>query len=512
MKKIGWLVALGCMVAWAGCTTTIKYTPPAALPGAGKTPLRVAVYDFADRTGGDYTMDWDAGWTYDNVGEVVAEAVAAVLARSGHFGAVERVRRQFGGQPPVTGTFDLLVVGEVKQFRTGNYPHPTVFINPICLGFFLGLPTYYAYEEGIGEASVAVLKADPCAAIEQVFVKGKFGPDFFWGSWSTAWADRQHRGQKCLAALEDDFREQLRKRLDESLGQTLLAMAGSAISSPSVSPPPTSAAALAVGPPPGAAGRYAVVVGLSKYQRTGAEGLTELAFAAADARGFRDALVAQGWKPDHIKCLTDAEATKAEVEKWLRYGPDLGNELFVVFWAGHGYPDQVDARRLFFACYDTDVANPATGLRMGDVRAWLEDRKARNVVIVADACNAGGLISGRSRDLSVRGLAGCMRPDSVPPGWVYLLGERAGDKAVEHPALRGGLFTHSFIEALAGGADGYGMLGRKDGAVTLGEIREYVRDKVKEKAFQLNLAGAFETQDHVNTGDDAIWNLTLKAK
>lgn len=261
------------------------------------------------------------------------------------------------------------------------------------------------------------------------------------------------------------------------------------------------------------AGKWAVVVGLSRYAHGGDSGLTELAYAHADAKAFRDTLVEQGWPEDHIRFLVDKNATKAEVEKWLRYGPDLENAVFVFFWAGHGYPDPLDQRKLFLACHDTTLENPGTGLRMSDVRHWLEERKARNVVVIADACHAGGLITGRGTgETSARGLAVRMKPKQVPPGWVYLLGAKTADKAFEHPSLKGGLFTTSLVDGMKGAADGYGLLGRKDGAITIGELREYVRDKVKEKAFKLNLTGAFEIEDQTNTGDKNVWDLTLQAK
>lgn len=326
------------------------------------------------------------------------------------------------------------------------------------------------------------------------------------------WKDRCERLEMViLRNLAVSAVEQLRSRLEEdaTLRERVASLSRASpahrpIPRPDLRVPRAGAAKLA--------DRYAIIVGLSQYQHSGKNGLTNLAFADDDAIAFSSALIKQGWDHDHIKCLIDKRASRSEVEKWLRYGPDLENSLLVVFWSGHGYPDPADQRKLFLACYDTDIPNPATGLRMSDVRHWLEERKARNVVILADACHAGGMVTGKGvGGVSATDLAGRMRPEHAPPGWIYLLGARTGEKAIEHPKLRGGLFTHSLTQALSGQADGYGLLGNKDGTVTLGEIREYVRDKVRERAFQLNLTGAFEIVDQTNTGDRAIWNLSLRA-
>jgi hypothetical protein len=276
---------------------------------------------------------------------------------------------------------------------------------------------------------------------------------------------------------------------------------------------PASAEARLAGEPPNTCSPKAVVVGIARYQNSGERGLRNLSFAGSDARAFRDALIARNWEPDNIQCFIDEAATKNEIETWLRYGPDLKDSLFVLYWAGHGYPDPVDPQKLFLACYDTELSKPGTGLRMSDVRRWLEERNARNVVILADACHAGGLISSRgTEEVSARGFAIQMKPERVPTGWIYLLGARTADKAVEHPSIQGGLFTNALLSGLNGAADGFGMLGDKDGTITLGELREYVRQEVKDRAFQLHLSGEFETEVYTDTGDKNIWGLTLSGK
>ena len=249
---------------------------------------------------------------------------------------------------------------------------------------------------------------------------------------------------------------------------------------------------------------HALIIGVSSYADSR---ISPLRYADDDADAFASALRRQGWRDNQIEHLSDSQATAEAVENAIRYGPDLDDSLLVLYWAGHGFPDPVDARKLFLACHDTKVDSPASGVRMADIRSWLEERKARNVVIIADACHSGGLASGRS--LAAHGLP---RPVDVPPGWMYLLSSSISEKAVEHPSLQGGLFTTSLVEALNGAAEGYGKLGRRDGAVTMGEIEEYVRNEVQAKASKFNLQGSFKVQAVTDTADQGIWNLTLQGK
>ena len=43
-------------------------------------------------------------------------------------------------------------------------------------------------------------------------------------------------------------------------------------------------------------------------------------------------------------------------------------------------------------------------------------------------------------------------------------------------------------------------------------LAEYIQDKIKSKASDLNLSGSFEMVAETNTADKAIWNMSLKAK
>ena len=252
--------------------------------------------------------------------------------------------------------------------------------------------------------------------------------------------------------------------------------------------------------------KYAIIVGLSRYEHGGEHGLTNLKFADSDAKAFAKSLENKGWSNSRITLLVNERASKVDVENSIRYGPDLEDSLLVLYWSGHGYPDPLDKRKLFLACYDSDMNKPGSGLRMSDVRFWLKERKPHNVVIIADACHAGGLAGGRGLSMNRK-----FKPRDVPEGWLYLLGATIDEKAMEHPALRGGLFTTSLVEAIDGAADGYGIIGVKDGVVTMGEIREFVRDSIRDKAAQLHLTGSFDIEAQANSEDKTIWELDLEA-
>ncbi|MHC4457582.1 MAG: hypothetical protein ACYS0I_10920 [Planctomycetota bacterium] len=259
---------------------------------------------------------------------------------------------------------------------------------------------------------------------------------------------------------------------------------------------------------------WAVIVGISKYQYVGANGLTNLIFADDDARVFARVLMQMGWSQSHIKLLVNERATKRNItialESWLtKAGP---NSRLVLFWAGHAFPDPEDPEKIYFACYDTDISIPATGYRMDRVRSALEEQNTKNVLLFADTCHAGKLITRGERGIGILpGIDRLAREKKIPKGWIFMVGADVDRKAIEHTSWTNGAFTHSLIKGLKGDADGYQSVGRKDNIVTMGELRAYMNSAMPEET-QRVLGVAKRPVITTSTGDPDIWNLTLRIK
>ncbi len=259
---------------------------------------------------------------------------------------------------------------------------------------------------------------------------------------------------------------------------------------------------------------WAIIIGISEYKFAGQHGLKNLLFADEDARTFAYALKNLGWNESHLKLLVNKEATqrniKIALESWLtKAGP---NDKIVLFWAGHGFPDPEDPERVYFACYDTEISIPATGYRMDRVRATLEERKSRNVILFADTCHAGKIITRGVRGLSIVPQIDKMRlKKDIPKGWIFMVSADTDRQAIEHSSWTNGAFTHCLINALTGAADGYQSAGPKDGTVTMGEIRAYLTSVMPEETQKI-LGVAKWPVITTGTGDIDIWKLTLQAR
>lgn len=258
-------------------------------------------------------------------------------------------------------------------------------------------------------------------------------------------------------------------------------------SPPRVPAPQVTPVATAAGPTvPGV--WWAVVVGISKYEDARIPGLTH---ARADAKAVHDWLVSRNGgrlSPERVRLLLDAQATGANLREalfvWAKQA--IKEDKLLIYFAGHGTPESPDApENLFLVPYDARSDRiAATGFPMWDIRTAL-DRfiKARKVVIVADACHAGGVGSEFAK--ARRGMggvepgrisAGLMKLSHVSDGVAVLTASGPNQLSQEGPQWGGGhgVFTHYLLEGLRGSAD----RGR-DGRVSLGELTVYLSEQVR---------------------------------
>jgi len=263
--------------------------------------------------------------------------------------------------------------------------------------------------------------------------------------------------------------------------------------------------------------RWAVIIGISRYKFSGQAGFGDLAFADNDAKQFAATLKERGYDDAHMKVLINEQASKQQIqhalETWLRRVDP--NDVIVLFWASHGWPDPGESDKAYFACYESKPSDPSSGLRMDWVRQMLEERRTRNVVVIADTCHAGKVIRGSdpNRGMSVvPALDSMEHKGQIPRGWVFIASADPDRKAYEDKAWNNGALTYVLLEGLRQHkADGYKSAGKKDGMVTLGELRAYITDRMGEET--LNVTGAKLTPFFYTTsGYPEIWNLEIVPK
>ncbi len=272
--------------------------------------------------------------------------------------------------------------------------------------------------------------------------------------------------------------------------------------------------------------RWAVIIGISKYQNAG---IRSLEYAHRDADSLYHLLQRPsggGFKKDHIVHLTDSTATYANIRFALRSflkQPKEG-DLVLLYFACHGAPDRDRPANetVYLLPYDTDPNHlAATAIPMREIdEALREILLARQVIILADAChsaNIAGGIGGRNLEnnkavnKSLKGLG------DAKGGIALLSSASANEEAQEDRRWGGGhgVFTHFLLEGLRGRADDT----PQDGQVSVGELFEYVRANVIEatknqpkkqtpvigpnafdRAFPLAITGGLKAREHYELG------------
>lgn len=250
--------------------------------------------------------------------------------------------------------------------------------------------------------------------------------------------------------------------------------------------------------------RWALVIGISKYQDTR---IPSLRYAAVDAKLLHDWLISpEGgqYAPSRVKLLIDKQATGNRMKKalyeWL--GQAIEEDIVTIFFAGHGSPQSPDnPDNLFLLTHDVQYDSVATtGFPMWDIETALKRFiKAKKVIVIADACHAGGV--GQAFDVARRAGRGInvvpitsnlQNLSQIGDGVCIISASDDNQFSQESKKWGGGhgVFTYYLLEGLKGGAD-Y----NKNKRVSLGEIIPYLSEQVRRatrNAQTPTVAGRFD--------------------
>jgi uncharacterized caspase-like protein len=227
---------------------------------------------------------------------------------------------------------------------------------------------------------------------------------------------------------------------------------------------------------------YAFLVGCSNYLKSE---FRELPFTGNDIRGFRDALVATGFEPDHVVVLHDDTKTPN------RYLPDKArilseldllldgirpNDTLVVALSGHGLQFK-DERVSYFVPIDGKVTDKSTLIPL-DGKDGLYERlkacKAKKKLLFVNACRNDPTVNLEFAGKKVE-LADDEQKDEVPEGIAAIYACAPGQKSYYDPQRQRALFFEHVIGAWRGEY-------AKGGMVTLDHVFEQVVIRTKMDA------------------------------
>lgn len=236
--------------------------------------------------------------------------------------------------------------------------------------------------------------------------------------------------------------------------------------------------------------RFAVVVGVERY----GGGVPPADHAARDAKTMKAHLLALGYPERNIALITDHQAGKAALEKYLeawlpkQVGPD--STVFFYF-SGHGAPD-VTKGDAYLIPWDGDPKFlETTAYPVKRVYEKLNALKAKRVLVAMDACFSG--VGGRSVIAKgLRPLVAKVDDGAAAAGRLSALTASASDEASgAHEEAGHGLFTYELLKAL--GASG--------GRATLRQLHESLTPRVRDAARRDNRD---QTPQLLGKGEEAL--------
>ncbi len=210
---------------------------------------------------------------------------------------------------------------------------------------------------------------------------------------------------------------------------------------------------------------WALIIGVASYNH-----MPTLHFTDDDAYRMYAFLKSPegGALPDEqISILIDEDATKHKIIQQLEQlstnaGP---NDLILLYFSGHGIKG---------AFLPIDFVNGKRQLKHTEIAAILDKSKAKNKLVIADACHSGSWLTpkGGKKPLLEKYYETLA---TSRPGTALIMSSKSEETSLESSGLRQGVFTHFLIRGMKGEADD-----NADSLVSVQELFRFVSKGVRE--------------------------------
>jgi len=225
----------------------------------------------------------------------------------------------------------------------------------------------------------------------------------------------------------------------------------------------------------------AIIIGIQDYKR-----VPKAEFANNDAKEFYEyAIRALGIKQEKIKMLVDDEADEVNIvkafENWLPIQVNKDKTDVYVFYSGHGLPAP-DGKSLYFLPHGVDkelLSRTAVG--QNEIVAALSASKPKSVTMFIDACYSGQTRGGDVLVANAKPVSLKSDTNAYPPNFTVITASANDQISSSSPELKHGIFSFYLMKGMEGEADA-----NKDGKITIGEMQEYLSDKVSRQAMMQN--------------------------
>jgi len=224
----------------------------------------------------------------------------------------------------------------------------------------------------------------------------------------------------------------------------------------------------------------ALIIGITNYKN-----IPISIYADKDAKVFADyAYRSLGISRDKIKLLVNDSANYIEIKKSLKRW--LKNEIVedksdvYIFFAGHGLVSD-NQKDLYLIPYDGEPSMLGdTSFMRSDLFSLIDEAKPGSVTAFFDTCYSGLTRQNEMLVADARPIKIVADETSLPSNVNLISAASNNEIASILEGAEHGMFSYYLMEGLGGNADL-----DQDKNITVGELHEYVKDKVREKAAKL---------------------------
>lgn len=207
-----------------------------------------------------------------------------------------------------------------------------------------------------------------------------------------------------------------------------------------------------------------------------------------------------GIPASHIRFSPDATLNEINYEiDWLDQALQAydGEARAIFYYTGHGMPDEANGEA-YLLPVDGYSKSSASAVSTKTLYKKLGQMPSSSIMVFLDACFSGAKRDGKML-ASSRGVAIKAKPESVGKNVVVFSAAQGEETAYPYKEMRHGLFTYYVLEKLQ----------QSGGHVTLGDLSDYVTQKVKRKSITEN--GKSQTPSVVAAAGNNQWRKWLMA-
>ena len=182
--------------------------------------------------------------------------------------------------------------------------------------------------------------------------------------------------------------------------------------------------------------------------------------------------------------LLDDEADEVNIvkafENWLPIQVNKDKTDVYVFYSGHGLPAP-DGKSLYFLPHGVDKELLSrTAVSQNEIVAALSAAKPKSVTMFIDACYSGQTRGGDVLVANAKPVALKADKNAYPANFTVITASANDQISSSSPELKHGIFSFYLMKGMEGDADA-----NQDGKITVGEMQDYLLDKVARQATTL---------------------------